>query len=325
MDVNIENFEKFIIKHIVNTVDYHPEKDEYEINRIHISDDILKTIEDEGLRYGFNKNNVGDIVLQVSENIRTTPAVQLRYDSINVKELVVGQHFQINILHPEKGAHYVELLTINKYVYYVLSSDIPGVCYGDELHALDKIWNNGYYADFSIKHANSVQTNKDKILRLGNLQNIEMYSPSVVHEILDSEENFSYETAIANKKTTIGKPNDCTYYFWIPNKWKPITFCWKGGDVQDETSAFVVVDNEDSDSAKIIINKSFKLPTEEKKLNALMEILFDCCKWKNAFNGIEGLKSIKTVKAGKVRRVVSEIVFKAWELENKPLIKFVYE
>lgn len=324
MGINIENFEKFIIKQIVNTVDYHPETDEYEINRIHISDDIIKTIEEEGLRYGFDKNHIGDIILQVSENIRTTPAVQLRYDSIEVKEIKIGQHFRINVLHPEKGRHYVELLTINKYAYYVLSSDIMGVRYGDELQALDKIWNNGYYADFSIIHSEKKQHNEKKILRLGSIQNLELYSPSVVHEILDSEESFSYEKAIANKEAIVNTP-DSAYYFWIPNKWKPITFCWKGGDVQDETSAFVVFDKENSDYAKLIINKSLKLPTEENKISALMEILFDCCKWKNAFNGIDGLKSIRTVKVGKVRKVVSEMVYKEWELENKPQIKFVYE
>lgn len=323
MDVNIENFEKFIIKQIVNTVDYHPETDEYVINRIHISDDIIRVIEEEGTRYGLDKSQIGDILTQVAENIRTVPAIKLRYDSVDLKELEIGQHFRINILHPEKGRHYVELLTIKKYVYYVLSSDIMGVRYGDELHALDKTWNNGYYADFSIIHSENKQQNENNIiLRLGSIQNLEIYSPSVVHEILDSESTFSFEefkVAQLNKET-----KDRQFYFGMPSKWNPITFCWKKGDVQDETSAFMVTDKENSDYARIIINKSFELPTEENKRNALMAILFECCKWKNSFNGTDALENIKTVKAGKVRRVVSNTEYKEWELESQPQIKFVY-
>lgn len=322
MDVNLENFEKFIIKQIVNTVDYHPETDEYEINRIHISDDILRAIELEGTRYGLEKSQIGDILTQVSENIRIVPAIKLRYDSVDLKELEIGRHFRINILHPEKGHHYVELLTINKYVYYVLSSDIMGVRFGDELHALDKTWNNGYFADFSIINRENKQQNKNKILRLGSIQNLEIYSPSVVHEILDSESTFSFEDIKVGqlKKET----KERHYYFGMPSKWNPITFCWKEGDIQDETSAFVVIEKENSDYAKIIINKSFKIPTEENKRNALMEIFFECCRWKNSFNGTDSLESIRTVKAGKVRKVASKKECKEWELESQPQIKFIY-
>lgn len=55
MVANIENFEKFIIKQIVNTVDYHPESDEFEFNRICISDELINIIGNEGARYGIEK------------------------------------------------------------------------------------------------------------------------------------------------------------------------------------------------------------------------------------------------------------------------------
>lgn len=324
MDTDLEYFEKFIVKQIVNTVDYHPETDEYEINRIHISDDIINVIETEGIRYGLKRNRIAEIISQVAENIRIKPTIKLRYDSIDVDKFKTGQHFRINILHPEKGAHYVELLVTNKYHFHVLASDIAGVRYGDELHALDKTWNNGYYADFTITGGSNKQFNGKTILRLGKLQNIETYTPSVIHEILDSDSTFSYDSIKAGQEGKITARNK-QYFVWIPNKWKPITFTWKEGDAQDETSAFIITDNEDTPEAKIAINKAFQLPTEEKMLNPLMEILFDCCKWKNAFNGTENLKYIRPVKAGVVKRVVSDLGYKEWELITQPQIKFVYE
>ena len=327
MDANFEYFEKFIIKQIVNTVDYHPETDEYVINRIHISDEIIAVIEDEGVRYGLKRNQIGHIISQVAENIRTKPAIKLRYDSIDVPTLKIGKHFRINILHPKKGIHYIELLVTSKYHFYVLLSDIVGIRYGDELHALDTTWNNGYYVDFTVSRGNNKYPNGKTILRLGKLQSIEEYSPSVVHEILDSESSFTYESIKTSQgmKKAVDKSKDKQYFLWIPNKWKPITFSWREGDTQDDASAFIITDNEDATEAKIVINKAFQLPSDEKMLSPLMEILFDCCKWKNAFNGVDNLKYIKSVKAGVAKRVVSELGHKEWELISQPQIKFIYE
>lgn len=324
---NIENFEKFIVKQIVNTVDYHPETDEYEINRIHISDDIITVIEDEGSRYGLKRGQIDHLISQVADNIKITPAIKLRYDSIDVTTLKIGQHLRINILHPEKGIHYIELLVTNKYHFYVLSSDIVGVRYGDELHALDITWNNGYYINFTVTHGSKKQPNRKIILRLGKLQSIEEYSPSVVHDILDSESSFTYEGIEANQgtKKVVDKSKNKQYFLWIPNKWKPITFSWREGDVQDEASAFIITDNEDAAEAAIAVNKAFRLPTEKKMVGTLMKILFECCKWKNAFNGVDNLKYIKSVKAGIAKRVVSDLGYKEWELISQPQIEFVYE
>lgn len=327
MDANFEYFEKFIVKQIVNTVDYHPETDEYVINRIQLSADIINIIEDEGVRYGLKRNNVGQIISQVAENIRTTPAIKLRYDSIDVTSLEIGQHLRINILHPEKGLHYIELLVTNAYSFYVLSSDIVGVCYGDELHALDGTWNNGYYADFTIARGRNKQPLGKTILRLGRLQCIEEYGPSIVHEILDSELSFTYESIkdSQREKKAVDKDKDKQYFFWIPNKRKPITFDWSEGDTQDDTSTFVITDNENTTEVKVAINKAFKLPTEKKELSSLMEIIFDCCKCQNAFNGVDKLKYIKLVRTGVAKRVVSELGYKEWKLISQPLIQFIYE
>lgn len=328
MVANFENFEKFIVKQIVSTVEYHPETDQYDINRIHISDDIIQTIEAEGVRYGLKREQIVQIISRVSENIRTSPAVQLRYDNIEVKKLKTGQHFRVNILHPDKGAHFIEVLVTNTYHFFVLDSDIMGVGYGDELHALDNIWNNGFFIDFAITRRNGEASNRNIKLRIGKIQNVELFGPSVVHEILDSELSFTYDEKTnedKNVKQAKEKNKNREYFVWLPNKWTPITFCWREGDLQDKASAFVIIDNEESEEAKISINQALVLPQKEEMRETLVEILFDCCLWKNTFSGTENLKYIKSVKAGKVKRVKSELGYKEWELISQPQIKFIYE
>jgi hypothetical protein len=334
MDGNLEYFEKFIVKQIVNTVNYDLETDEYRINRIHISDDVIRVIEEEGIRYGLDKRHVGQIITNISENIKTTPSSKLRYDSIDVGKLEIGSHIRINIMHPNKGQRYLEMIVLDKYRFYVLSSDIGGILFGDQLHALDGTWNNGCLIDFLLYRNSKRKPNEDKILRVGKISVVEMFIPPIVNEILDSNSTYSYDTITTiEKKDTITfkekkikkESKQRSYYFWIPNKWKPISFCWKEGDAQNENSAFIITDSEDSKEAKIVINKDFVLSNEGEHLNQFMDILFDCCKWKNEFNGIENLKYIRNIKAGVVKRIISEDHEKEWELVSQPKIKFVYE
>lgn len=325
MDGNLEYFEKFIVKQIVSTVNYDLETDEYIINRIHISDDVIRIIEEEGIRYGLDKRHVGQIIANISENIKTTPSTKLRYGSIDVGKLEIGSHIRINISHPNKGQRYVEMIVLDKYRFYILSSDIGGILFGDQLHALDGTWNNGCYIDFLLYRNSKREPNEDKIFRIGIISVVEMYLPPIVNEILDSSSSYSYDTINTKEKNIKKESKLKNYYFWIPNKWEPISFCWNEGDVQDENSTFIITDNEDSNEAKILINKDFVLSNEGEHLNQFMNILFDCCKWKNEFNGIENLKYIRNIKAGIVKRIISEDHKKEWELVSHPKIKFVYE
>ena len=194
MDANIEYFEKFIVKKIVNTVEYRPETDEYEINRIHLTDETLQTIEKEGSRYGLKPQETMQIVTMVAENVRTMPSVQIKQGSILVNDLKIGQHLRINIVHPEKGKHFVEMLLEDEETFIVLDTSIPGIQFGDKLQSIDKIWNSSFYIDFkAFKYGQPFPNEKD-VLRIGKVTSVEFFSPSVVHEIIDSKSSFTYKS-----------------------------------------------------------------------------------------------------------------------------------
>lgn len=344
MVANIEKFEKFIIKQIVNTVDYHPESDEFEFNRICISDELINIIRNEGARYGIEKGQIGQIISRVAENIRTNPVITLKYGSIDVSKLKIGQHLKINILHPEKGARYIELLVTQKFHFYVLASDIVGIRYGDEIHALDETWNNGFYIDFTVSLKNNKHSDEALILKLGKLQSVAMYGPSVVHEILDSESAFTYdslnvspEKTVADdtdlnenqEKIVIAKSNLRKYYFLMPDQINPVVFRWNEGNTQDERSPFVLLEESNNLKASITINRAFKLPIDNSDKSRLLKVFCDVCS-KESFQGkkkpeFSNIKSVKSVKSGIAKRFVSTAGHKEWKIIRRPQIEFVYE
>ena len=324
MDANVEYFEKFIVKQIVNTVDYNPETDEYEMNRIHISNDIIKVIENEGSRYGFQRQQIQQLISRVAANVKPVPSSRILYNSVSVGELKAGNHLRINMIHPVKGRRYLEMIVTNNPRFLVLDTDISGISYGDELLAIDKTWNMSFYIDFVV-FRNFVRIPDDhSILRLGKIECVELYEPSVIHEILDSKSSFTFDSYRPTKNEKADKGVEKLFYFWWPNRWNPISFCWKEGLEQNEYSTFIIKDNPNSEKASLSFNPQFNLFQVEENLDSFMEMLFDCCKWKNTFNRTGNLKSIKLVQSGTVKRTKSELYDKEWELVSPPKIKFVY-
>ncbi len=324
MDTNVEYFEKFVVKQIVSTVNYNPETDDYEINRIHISNDIIRIIEAEGARYGLQKQQVAQLISRIASNIKVEPSTQMMYNSVNAEKFKQGDHIRINFKHPQKGNHYLEMIATECLKFYVIRTDIGGICYGDELEAIDKTWNITFYIDFILLRQSIRLPHPKAILRIGKVECIEVYHPSIINDILDAKSTYTFDSLKLQKDDAKNETKEKLYYFWMPNRWTPISFCWKEGMEQSDVSTFIIKDKEDSEEASITLNPQFNILQIEENLDSFMEMIFDCCKWKNSFNGLENLKSIKPVKPGVVKRRKSELYLKEWELITPPKIKFVY-
>ncbi|MBQ6771396.1 MAG: hypothetical protein IJP44_10540 [Bacteroidales bacterium] len=339
MDANSEYFEKFIIKQIVSKIDFNPDSGSYSFNEIHISDEILKIIDDEGLRYGMQSQQVRQFVSRVAENVRTEPYIEIRNNGVSVKELKEGQHLRINFTHPVKGKLYVELMTIAPACFFVLDSDIPGICFGDEFHSQDKMWNNYYSIGFKVFRKSKRIPDVDTTLLLWNINSIELFRPSVIHEILDSKDSYSFESnyytdlngSESHLNMTLGSEEELLeatkkYNIWQPSKLgeDAIVFDWKEGDTQQEDSTFIILDDDIQRKAKIMFNPLFTLPTETFLSEGIIKIIQSCCKARNEFTGLSGLKYIKPMKEGILKRIKDDNSSKEWVLEKKPQVKFVY-
>lgn len=313
MDADLKYFEKYIVKKIVSTADYNPLTGKYDC-RVHISDDIIREIEDEGVRYGLPREDIEALISQVANHVKASPSVQLRFDSTKVIDLKIGQHLIVHFTHPLKGAHFLDMLVIGPYQFFLLDTSIAGLRFGDELQSMDILWNNAYHIDFIVFRDKIRIHTENTYLRPGKLEHVDLYSPSIIHNIIDSKE--SYEQ---NKK------NSKDYYLWVPTRMNPTTFSWDKGDVQNVESTFVITEKAESDEATISVNKNFKMPGSTEQRMYLIQTLKGVCLLRNSYDDEAKLQYIKTVKRGKLRRTAHDSQKREWVLETSPQIKFIYE
>lgn len=339
MDANSEYFEKFIIKQIVSKIDFNPEKESYSFNEIHISDEILQIIDDEGLRYGMQSHQIREMVSRIAGNIRTEPYIEIRNNRVDVAELKTGQHLRINIIHPTKGKMSVELITMEPFRFMVLDTDISIIQYGDILESMDKVWNHSFSIEFKVSRNGKRYPDSHTRLLLGKLDSVELYIPSIVNDILDNNETYSSgSSSIPDTDVLESKYDESLddggvietvrkYNIWQPSQWGDdlIVFDWKEGDSQQEDSTFIILDDDIQRKAKIMFNPLFKLPPESFLSVGIIEIIQSCCKPRNEFTGLSGLKYIKPMKEGILKRTKDDVSSKEWVLEKKPQVKFVYE
>ena len=201
MGSKLLRFQKYIVRQIIDTVDYDPEKDDYIINRISLTDKNLQTINEEGNRYGLTPEQCAQIISQVSNNIVLEPATAIHKSIYDVRKATFGQHLDICFDHPNKGPHHIEVVALNQGRYMVLSSTIRGLQLLDELEPVSLVWNPGFFIDFHVFREGKRYPGDQTKLSIGKFTHIKVYSPSVVHEILDSESDFSKPKSTAAHET----------------------------------------------------------------------------------------------------------------------------
>ena len=187
MEGNILRFQKYIVRKIVNAVYYDSEKDEYEINRITLSDDILNEIMEEGRRYKLTDKDTVYIVNEVAKNIVTSPESKINNGVYNGGKIKVGEHIEIHVSHPTKGPNYIGVIGLSNECYMVLYSTISGLSLYDELLPISRQWNPGYDIDFIVMRDGKRYPDQDTKLQLSVFSHVVIYKPSVIHEIMDEK------------------------------------------------------------------------------------------------------------------------------------------
>ncbi|MBR4564103.1 MAG: hypothetical protein IKO26_06610 [Paludibacteraceae bacterium] len=201
MGANISNFQKYIIRNIVKSVEYDALLDSYTFNRCEISDDLISIIVQEGKRYGMSEQEVRQFIALTASNIKPQPTTDKFVTNFDISKVTFGAHIRIEINHPIKGLQWVECIKLKQSL-FVLSSSISGILFGTRITPQTKFWAIGCFVDFSFQLANESLPIKSLILRLGEIKAIELYSPSIVHEILDSSKAFTIDEEKEAKKQT---------------------------------------------------------------------------------------------------------------------------
>ncbi|MBQ2950541.1 MAG: hypothetical protein IJE12_05780 [Prevotella sp.] len=347
MNIDSSKFEKFIIKQIVNTVEYNPERDEYIINRIHISDDIIRIVEKEGKRYGLSQEQSTQFLTQVANNIKTLPSVDLLYSSFSLDKLNEGQHIKLTFVHEVKGRRFIDMLTLGSYKFYVLNTDLSGLKHGDELKALDRIWHNSYYIDFEAYRDTKRIPNVKSILRLGKIEKVEIFSPSLVNEIHDSGFTYLYDEKESNpQKIKSASVKDVEqsistdtaeniYYVNSPIQTlsqanqQEKKFTWRKKDGTGHNKLFLIKEVEGEQFATLEVNENYKNflgsdgNVQYHKFILNIELMW--CIRENKLGDISSLLQIKTERKGYLKLLRNKSDIKEWLLIEKPVIKFIYK
>lgn len=321
MVVDTEYFEKFIIKKVLDTVRYNPLEDEYIINRIHISDDLLREIEIEGAKYGLSSDDSRVLFSNVVNNIKVSPSSKKTFARVELFSMKPGQHLELYFLDEYTGEQFLELLYLGDCCFSVLSSSFAGFDFNDEIISLKHYLNNSFFIDFILKKKGKRFPTETSILRMGRLMYVKLYFPSYIHTVLDNQKTFMKE----DMDTELSIP-----YVWTPRRIDPIAFSWKETDV-DRNATFIITNIKYEKDAKLKINRKFSFPQDISKRNYLLEIIFSVCMVKGDIkpkgHETDQLKYIKCLKAGTLKydsHCKSCEGEELWVLEEKPVIKFVY-
>ncbi len=332
MDGKLARFRQYVIKKIVNTVEYDSKKDEYIINRIHMSDATLNTILEEGYRYGLTKQESCQLISNISDKMIVSPSVITYKERIDIRtKFKVGElvtlHYQDDIY----GKHYLELLYLGDYSFSVMSASQTGFRFNDIMDSIAYIWPNACYLYFVLKRNGSVFPHQDAIIRVGKILYVDIHKPSCVNEIIDSRLTFEKDeieentcAEVTNIMPTTNKSLNITYSWkWAgtnPIYFNPNDFCF------DEHAPFILRLKEDG-TGKLRINKRIIFPEEIYEKNKLLQTILRLCELRGTIKAkgheIEKLKYIKNEKLGSVKSIIraKECV---WVVEEPPIIKFVY-
>lgn len=318
MAVDTEYFEKFIIRKVVDTVRYNAREDEYIINRIHISDDLLREIEMEGVKYGLSSGDSRGLFSNIVNNIRISPSVKINYARVTLFSMKPGQHLELFFHDENTGEQTLELLYLGDLSFSVLSSSLAGFNFNDEIISLANHWNNSFFIDFILKREGKRYPTETSIVKIGRLMYVKVYSPSYIHAVLDSQKSFVKEEQDAKSDVP---------YVWTPCRTDPVAFSWQKTDL-DRNATFIITDIVHKKEARLKINRKFSFPDDINKRDYLLKTILSVClvKWDLKPKGFEThqLKYIKCLKAGILKYDTNSKEKELWILKEKPIIKFVY-
>lgn len=325
MNDKFERFRKFIIKKIVDTVDYDVELDEYIINRVHISDELIDSIVTEGNKYGFKREFVLDFLDNVANNINFSPSVESFNSVYNIHDLSYGTHIILRLKHEIKGDQYIEAIkSTNGFV--LIESSYTGLNYGDLLYPNSKQWVPGYEANFSIERDGTMFPNANCIFKSGKYDKLEIFSPPIINSIIDAKSDFSQK----KKKTPTPQNTNISSRKRVINLWTPseysdtISFSWKEEDISDVPTLFQITISDDSNNADLNINTKFEWPQDEEKSQYLFDVMLKSCDLENPdmLQHIKKRRNFKLVEKGILQKVSAKKNIK-WILVKKPILSIV--
>lgn len=311
-----ENLRNYILQKIIKGLHLNKKTFSFLEDKIELSDTLLSALIKECAKYGFNDSNARVFITQTANNITYNPSIELINNNLNANSIEVGQYFRMNFSNEKYGLLFLELVCLELNCFLVIKSTVPGVIPLDVLHSEQQVWNIGYDTRFAVERKGKRYPYSDSYLIIGKFNNINLYQPSFMYKIFDSEEDYSYNGYILKCHTTGNK------YVNIPKtKDGKIIFLANEDDEIPKDSLFVIRPNEDKDTATLELNTDYINAIIDSGKKDLLENIRCCCESKNDIPKSNNFKIIMEEPGGlQCNNVSSTEAF--WFVTSKPIISF---
>lgn len=186
-------FSNYIIKKIVGHVDFDEATGDFSLQKVYMTDDILHDILEEGKRYGMPEEQVRSTVYRISSNIVTSPSITVHYSDLDSRKIPQGTHFELHFHNKTFGKFHVGLVAAGKGLFVIVQSDVNGLEPFDVVFSEMPVWNLFHAVEFHRFYDDLDAWSHDDACVLGELEYYAIYTPSVIHEIHDSQSDYSFE------------------------------------------------------------------------------------------------------------------------------------
>jgi len=194
-------FTKFILKQIAGTVAYNPVDHTFHLTLRNLSNTILEAIYSEGAKWGMSTQAVDDYYAKVINEIElSSQPIEQSVHFIDVaKDIKPGIQIRLEGNDLTRGAARLNVLYLgmsrkNNYPrFMVLSSTRLSLIAEDVLEPADNtLWSTGHAILFKVFRNGERYPNPESVYRSFRIEEIVLTKPSVIHEVIDAREDFTF-------------------------------------------------------------------------------------------------------------------------------------
>ena len=247
-----ESLRNFILQKIIRKVRLNKKTFSFVEDQTELSDELLSTLISECAKYGFKESDARTFITQTANNITYNPSIKKISQNIAINDIAVGQHFCVHFRNKYHGKISLNLVCLEQNCFFVNKSSIPGIVSLDIVNSMQQDWNLGFDVTLRIERNGKQHPNEMTFVRIGSLESIDLYQPSFINKLFDSEEDYTYEGYLLKSHTTGNKyVNSPT----ILNGRYVFSPCTEDDIPKD--SIFVICPNEDKDTATLLVNTEY--------------------------------------------------------------------
>lgn len=312
-----ESLRNYILQKIIKRVHLNKKTLSFVEDQTELSDELLGTLIKECAKYGFKESDARTFITQTAENITYNPSILKIHQSLTVDEIEVGQHLSLFFRNKIQGLLSMDLVCLEQNCFFVIKSSIPGLIPLDIVNSMQTDWNMGFSVRFRVERNGKQYPNKNSFLQIGTLESINMYQPSYINKLFDSEDDYTYEGyllkshATGNKYVNSYQLKDGRFVFTASNE-----------DDIPKDSLFIICPNEDKDTATLLLNTDYINDTLKNGDNSFISNVLGCCELSNAVT--QGSLIVKVImeEPGVLQCNDLSASEAFWFITAKPIISF---